>query len=421
MKNEELAAILGRGKQDPTDLAQGIYRIGGHRYQLTGKPSVASIGEARAAKDLDTGEEVFIKVRKPGANLHAIEEEFKLFDTLLDRAVSRGSMTADEAAKNREGLHEFKAGITKELDYRHEAANAEMFNSAFAKEPGFTGTKIRYVNDKGDILIMEKAKGVPFEKLGSLSAADQEAAQIAYVRAMAKQVRKGVYHSDPHSENVFWDPVAKKLQFIDMGSVSKLTAQQKLDLTEHMMVMMSRNPEVMASFMIRSSSKVTSSLPKSELQARLADDLRLVFQGNPTAKPSELGMKLLKAGEQHGVWRSPELFELDRTFVTMSNMVSADVKQRIVPELMAPLILSMGQTAISSPALARESITSIARAIRQSPSDFARTMLEMAKVDSGEVAPKLEPALRSVLEGMVSPISVTDNASSLRNRAPISA
>jgi aarF domain-containing kinase len=101
---------------------------------------------------------------------------------------------------------EFKLNLPKELDFLHEAGNAERAARLFADDPRVATPKVEWELTTSRVLTMEFIRGVKVNDLAALLATDIDPDQVARTLGdiFNKQLfRYGFVHCDPHAGNIF--------------------------------------------------------------------------------------------------------------------------------------------------------------------------------------------------------------------------
>ncbi|MBN9607331.1 MAG: AarF/ABC1/UbiB kinase family protein [Actinomycetales bacterium] len=182
--------------------------------------AAASIGQAYAAM-LHDGTEVIVKVRRPGA-VGQVTEDLEILRNLAERADRRW-----EAARqlNLPGLvEEFSRTLRAELDYLHEARNAERFASTFAASPDVKIPRVFRDTTTSRVLTLERMHGIRVDDLTALDAAGIDRPQLAQRGAaliLTMVFEDRFFHADPHPGNMFVQSDGS-LALIDFGMVGEL-------------------------------------------------------------------------------------------------------------------------------------------------------------------------------------------------------
>lgn len=405
MSKEALSAVLGQEAQNATDVARGIYRIGGRRYELGKTLGVASVGEVHLVKDLESSQTMVLKIRKPAANPESINQEFELMDSLVRFWAKHGKVSDNQLNQTLKNLESFRTGVLEEIDMTHELKNAQRFASLYADQP-FAGITARYASPKGNLLLMDKAEGLPFTKLSTLPPADREAALLAYMRGLYKQMGTGYFHADPHPGNVFWNPETRAVQFLDMGAMAEITPAERVKLFEMIGISLTRNPDQMARYLIRNAEQITSKLPPEQLQAELGQALQKFFQrGGEVMDPNKDALEIARIAQEFGVFPRDNGFWFTKTMITIGNVTRGPVGDRWLQELVPPMAKAVAEAARTEPVMVKDTVVNLARSIRQSPSGFARSIIQLTNAQP-EMFGTLPIALVKVLNELAAPMRI---------------
>ncbi|HXF98827.1 MAG TPA: AarF/ABC1/UbiB kinase family protein [Gaiellaceae bacterium] len=189
----------------------------------------ASIGQVHRA-ELPDGREVAVKVQRPTA---AAQIEADLGLLYQAARLLRERVRALEFMDPREIVDEFARSIRLELDYAHEARNAEIFHRNFARHQGVVIPRVvrRYSTPR--VLTLEFLHGTKVSELDLEALRPEERRDIAYRMAdtwMTMVFRHGFFHSDPHPANIFVLE-SGELGLVDFGQAGKLTGDDMAKLT----------------------------------------------------------------------------------------------------------------------------------------------------------------------------------------------
>jgi ubiquinone biosynthesis protein len=189
----------------------------------------ASIGQVHRAV-LPDGREVALKVQRPAA-----ERQIEADLGLLYQAAKllRERVRALEFMDPRELVDEFARSIRLELDYGHEARNADAFHRNFANEPGVVVPRVIHPYSTGRVLALDFLHGTKVSELDLESLPAEQRRDIAYRMAdawLTMVFRHGFFHSDPHPANIFVLD-SGDLGLVDFGQAGKLTDDDMAKLT----------------------------------------------------------------------------------------------------------------------------------------------------------------------------------------------
>ncbi len=185
----------------------------------------ASIGQVHAAT-LPSGEEVVVKVQRPGLE-RMVEEDLAI---LMDLARLAGARTPWGQVYDLPALvEEFGETLRGELDYVREGANAERIRRNFAGETVLQVPTIYWSHTTRRVLTMEHLTGIKIDDVAALEAAgiDRHRLAAAGVQSMLKMVLEdGFFHADPHPGNLLVRP-GPAISLLDYGMVGVVDQRKR--------------------------------------------------------------------------------------------------------------------------------------------------------------------------------------------------
>ncbi|MDC4443190.1 ABC1 kinase family protein [Acinetobacter baumannii] len=267
----------------------------------------ASIAQVHAAK-LTTGEDVVIKVQKPGVetilytDLNVVHWAAKL----LERAVPKIKFAALSDI-----VDEIKTRMVREVDFIEEAQNLDDFVEYLniSQNQAATAPKVYHQFSTRRVLTMQRLYGVP---LTDFSVVKQYAKDPSQVLITAMNTWFGSlmlcksFHADLHAGNLMLLEDGR-VGFIDFGIVGQLKPEVWTACIAFMDALQKTDYQAMAENML----KMGMTHNKIDVQV-LAQDLERLFNGVLMADPqqilasnpadlNDIMMDMVAVGERHGI------------------------------------------------------------------------------------------------------------------------
>ena len=188
------------------------------------EPAAAgSVGQVYRAR-LKSGEDVAVKIRRPGA-ARDMTRDFEILAWLVDRAAER---FPELASYDLAGiLSEIRDGVLRETDFSFEARNAEYFN-AENPFPEVFAPKVYPQISTARVLVSEWIEGVaPGKSVGPAKSVAANGARSLFYQIFTA----GFFHADPHSGNILITP-DNRVCFIDWGVAGTLSRKMRYFLAD---------------------------------------------------------------------------------------------------------------------------------------------------------------------------------------------
>ncbi len=164
--------------------------------------SIAQVHEAH----LSTGEEVVIKILRPGIEKTICEDikVLKWVARLVERYLPDG-----RRLKPREVIDDYEHIILGELNLLSEGANTTLLRRNFENSPKLYVPKVYWDVTRDGMLVTERIRGIPVSDIAALNAHGVNLKQLAEtgVGIFFTQVfEHSFFHADMHPGNIFVDP-----------------------------------------------------------------------------------------------------------------------------------------------------------------------------------------------------------------------
>ncbi|MBE9102456.1 ABC1 kinase family protein [Vacuolonema iberomarrocanum] len=200
--------------------------------------AAASLGQVYRGK-LKTGEDVAVKVQRPG-----LAQRITLDLFILRQLASLATKVVKRVRSDLVGImDEFGARIFEEMDYAHEAYNAERFAKLYGHLPEIYVPRIYWDYTNRRVLTMEWIDGTKLTNPEAIRAQNIDAAHLIEVGvqcSLRQLLEHGFFHADPHPGNLLATRDGK-LAYLDFGMMSEIRPPQRYGLIEAVVHMVNRD------------------------------------------------------------------------------------------------------------------------------------------------------------------------------------
>jgi ubiquinone biosynthesis protein len=203
--------------------------------------AAASIAQVHRAR-LHNGEEVVVKIRRPGIE-RVVETDLDILmglAYLIERHIPTGDIYDPVGI-----VKEFRRTITREMDFSREGHTIDRFAANFAEDPTFHVPRVFWDFTGETVLTMEFVEGIKVSDFEQLKEKGHDLKAIARngANAFLKQVLvHGLFHGDPHPGNIFILP-GNTICMLDYGMVGRLSENLKFQLVDLLVAILQQDVE----------------------------------------------------------------------------------------------------------------------------------------------------------------------------------
>lgn len=204
----------------------------------------ASMAQVHAAR-LHTGEDVVIKVQRPG-----IEEQVKADAEILVILAQLLELVTEEARRYRASdfVREFQDALNSELDFTLEARNLRAFAHANSERAAVQVPRAYPELCARTVLVMERIHG---KRITDIEPARAAHAIERLVEAAFEHVFvDGLFHGDPHPGNLLITD-SGRIAFIDFGLVGRVAREAQDRLLMLLLALSLRDADTLARLIVR--------------------------------------------------------------------------------------------------------------------------------------------------------------------------
>jgi ubiquinone biosynthesis protein len=280
--------------------------------------AAASIAQVHGAT-LNSGEEVVVKIRRPGI----VDEVETDIEVLMGLAFLAERHFPENSSFDPEALvKEFARSIRHELELSREGRTIERISANFAGDPTLRFPRVYWERTSSGVLTLEFIHGIKVSDLAALDLAGLDKKLIARrgAEAFIRQVLEhGFFHGDPHPGNVFILP-GNVVCLLDYGMMGRLDSSSREFFTDFLFSLISRNPDRIISLLLYSGD-ITDTHDSRALRRDLSDFIN-DFCELPFAEMSVgrvLG-DLIELIAAYRIYFRPDFMMLAKALVTVEGM-----------------------------------------------------------------------------------------------------
>jgi ubiquinone biosynthesis protein len=282
--------------------------------------AAASIAQVHRAT-LNTGEEVVVKVRRPGILVH-VETDIEAL--MLLAMVAERHIPNSEIYDPTGQVRELARTLRREMDLTLEGRTIERFANCFAGDETLYFPKVYWELTSKALLTMEFIPGIKVSEIDLLLEAGLDLKLIAKrgADAFVKMVlQHGFFHGDPHPGNILILP-DNVICLLDFGMTGRVDPFLKGHLTDILLAILRRDVEEVISLLIYSGD-ITDNVNLRALRRDLSEFIDKYYE--LSLHELEVGQLLIDFIEIITSYRikfHPDLLLLAKAFMTMEGVGS---------------------------------------------------------------------------------------------------
>lgn len=344
--------------------------------------AAASIAQVHRAS-LKNGKKVVVKVQRPGIQKKiaadvTIIEEVAVF---LDNKTKYGKLYDFTAL-----ARDFKKTLFKELDFRIEARNINIFQKNFRnhKDILFPSVYQKYSTKK--VLTMDFIPGVSLGKVEALKKRKLDPVLLArrLTHCILEQILKdGFFHGDPHPGNirVLSD---NRIVFLDMGIVGKIGEEKRIQFFKMIAGITWKNSKLIVQS-ISELGAMEEQVDLKQLEGEI-DTLRDEYLEIPLndIQIGEFLNEIFQLAFQYKIRIPNEIAMIAKTLIILEDIVSRLDPTLNILEIARPITKQLAKDVYSPKRLGRqmgENILDTGKLIAQMPSSLLNILKRLERHD----------------------------------------
>ncbi len=312
--------------------------------------AAASIAQVHGAI-LHSGEEVVVKIRRPGI-VEGVETDIEVLMGLA--LLAKRHFPENSSFDPVELVKEFAKSIRRELELSREGRTIERIAAYFAGDPTLRFPRVYWERTSSGILTLEFIHGIKVSDIPALDQAGLNRKLIAQRGSeffLRQVLEHGYFHGDPHPGNVFILP-GNVICLLDYGMMGRLDSSSRKFFSDFLLSVITKNPDRIISLLLYSGD-ITDTLDSRALRRDLSDFIDDFYE-LPFAEVSvgKILGDLIALIAAYRIHFRPDFMMLAKALVTVEGMgrmldPEFDMVERIRPfvEKAAADRLSMGSIA----------------------------------------------------------------------------
>jgi|ERR1043165_2139662 ubiquinone biosynthesis protein len=283
----------------------------------------ASIAQVHTARLLTSGQEVVVKVLRPGI-YKKINRDVDLLYALAN--LSLRYWRSAKQFRPREIVAEFEACLKDELDLLREGANASQLRRNFSDSDLLYIPEVFWPYTSHKVLVMERIYGISISDISTLKKQGINLKRLAErgVEIFFTQVfRDCFFHADMHPGNIFVSPKNKENPLylgVDFGIMGSLSPGDQRYLAENLLAFFNRDYRRVAQLHVESG-WVAESTRINEFEAAIRTVCEPIFE-RPLKEISfgQLLLRLFQTARRFNMEVQPQLVLLQKTLFNVEGL-----------------------------------------------------------------------------------------------------
>lgn len=285
--------------------------------------AAASIAQVHVAKLRASGEEVIVKVLRPGMR-EIISRDLEVMHALA--ALAKRNSSEARRLRVDEIVDEYEKTVLDELDLMREAANAAQLRRNFEGSTLLHVPAVHWDYCRVNVMVMERIRGITISDMTTLRALGTNIPMLAEngVKIFFTQVfRHNFFHADMHPGNIFVlvdDPSRPRYAAVDFGIVGTLDLRDMHYLAENFLAVFDRNYRRVAELHVESG-WVPSTTRVDEMESAIRTVLEPIF--NKPLKDISFGtilLRLFDISRRFDMKIQPQLILLQKTLLNVEGL-----------------------------------------------------------------------------------------------------
>lgn len=315
--------------------------------------AAASIAQVHRARRADTGEEVAVKVLRPGIET-AFRRDIDAFH--LGASLIEGLSPSSRRLRPRDVISHFESVVHGELDLRLEAAAASQFAENTKDDADFLVPKPHWALSSRRVLTTDWAEGIAMNDLAAIRAAGHDMPRLAariLQLFLSHALRDGFFHADMHQGNLKVAATGDVIAY-DFGIMGEIDEYTRRVYAEILMGFIQRDYARVARVHFEA-----GYVPRDRDMAEFARALRAVGEPIFGADASRISMAnllsyLFEVTERFGMRTRTELILLQRTMVVVEGVARSLDPQINIWQVARPVVESYIRSNLGPRAMLRD-------------------------------------------------------------------